>query len=252
MTRPNVNNAEHELYSTDWVSGSARRYEATRCRYNCHLAHNGIEIRNAIYAPLIEDVDTNVGAKTIRLRPRSEFSRFWRKKNTHRGEVYALNQVCRTTRHEFGPLYVSDIAHRIRVDQQLLSQFLHDFFLSKSSDSAFALKPKKVEIELGVSPPHIDVLPLLSLSLGNEDLRCTFLNKFGPMPEVDALFRDHAVAWGDAILDDLLEIRLDTSAGTTVSVHPMHGFNQCTVIVIHNTTSTRNYLTTNARNSRSA
>ncbi|KAF3036764.1 hypothetical protein E8E11_004312 [Didymella keratinophila] len=165
------------------------------------------EIRNAIYAHLIEDVDTNVGPKTIRLRPRSEFSSYWKKKNTHRGEVYALNQVCRTTRHEFGPLYVSEIAHRIRVDKQLLPRFLHDFFLSEEAERTFALKPKKVEIELayplGVSPPRIDILPLLSLSLGNEDLRCTFLNKFGPMPEVDTLFHDHAVAWGDAILDDL-------------------------------------------------
>jgi hypothetical protein len=98
--------------------------------------------------------------------------------------VYALNQVCRTTRHEFGPLYVAKIAHRIRVNEQLLPRFLHDFFLSRNAETVFALKPKKVEVELayplGVSPPRIDVLPLLSLSLGNEDLRCTFLNKFGP------------------------------------------------------------------------
>lgn len=108
------------------------------------------------------------------------------------------------------------------MDGQLLPQFLHDFFLREHAESAFWLKPRKVEIELvyplGVSPPRINVLPLLSLSLGNEDLQCMFLNKFGPMPEVDALFRDHAVAWGDAILDDLLEILLYTPAGTTTCV----------------------------------
>lgn len=117
---------------------------------------------------------------------------------------------------------MSEIAHRIRVDEQLLPRFLHDFFLSEHAESSFMLKPKKIEIELaypiGVSPPRIDVLPLLSLSLGNEDLQCTFLNKFGPMPEVDALFRDHPVAWGDAILDDLLKILLYTPAGTATCV----------------------------------
>lgn len=217
-----VNIAEHEKHNEDWVPGSTCRYQAIVRHHELHRAYNSIEIRNAIYAHLIEDVDTNVGHKTIRLRPHSEFSSYWKKKNTHRGEVYALNQVCRATRHEFGPLYVAEIAHRIRVDEQLLPRFLYDFFLSENAETLFALKPKKVEVELayplGVSPPRIDVLPLLSLSLGNEDLRCTFLNKFGPMPEVDALFNDHAVAWGDAILDDLLEIRLYTPAGTTTCV----------------------------------
>ena len=87
----------------------------------------------------------------------------------------------------------------------------------------FALKPKKIEIELayplGGKPPRIDILPLLSLCLGNEDLTCTFLNKFGPMPELDELFFHHAVAWGDAILDDLLEILLYTPHGTTTFVN---------------------------------
>jgi hypothetical protein len=222
LTCTKVNNAEHGYDTENWVPRSACRYSAVTHHHKLHHAHSSIEIRNAIYAHLIEDVDTNVGPKTIRLRPRSEFSSYWRKKNTHRGEVFALNQVCRITRHEFGPLYVSEIAHRIRVDEQLLPRFLYDFFLSEHAGTVFALKPKKVEIELayplGVSPPRIDVLPLLSLSLGNEDLRCTFLNKFGPMPEVDTLFHDHAVAWGDAILDDLLEIRLYTPAGTTTCV----------------------------------
>lgn len=117
---------------------------------------------------------------------------------------------------------MSEIVHRIRVGEQLLPRFLHDFFLSENAKTVFALKPKKVEMELayplGVSPPHIDVLPLLTLSLGNEDLRCTFLNKFGPMPMVDRLFHDHAVAWGDAILDDLLEIRLFTPPGITTCI----------------------------------
>jgi hypothetical protein len=54
--------------------------------------------------------------------------------------------------------------------------------------------------------------------LGNEDLQCTFLNKFGFLPEIDSLFRDHAVAWGDAILDDLLHIYLYTPHGTTTMV----------------------------------
>lgn len=222
LTRSKVNSTKHDLRCKDWVSGPTCRYEAIKRHHSLQFAHNKIEIRNAIYAQLIEDVDTNVGLKTIRLRPRSSFSRHWRKKNTHRGEVYALNQVCRTTRYEFGPLYVSEIAHRIRVDEHLLPQFLRDFFLSENAESAFALKPKKLEIELvyplGVSPPRIDILPLLSLSLGNEDLQCTYLNKFGPMPEVDALFNNHAVAWGDAILDDLLEIRVYTPAGTTTCV----------------------------------
>ncbi|KAF2623839.1 hypothetical protein BU25DRAFT_414005 [Macroventuria anomochaeta] len=180
------------------------------------------EIRNEIYAHLIEDVDTNVGPKTIRLRLRTEFSSHWRKKNPHRGEVYALNQCCRTTRHEFGPLYVSHIAHRIRVDEQLLSRFLKDFFLIEESEDGFALRPKKIEIELayplGGEPPRLNILPLLSIFLGNKDLQCTFLNKFGPMPELDDMFWGHAVAWGDAILDDLLEILLHTPHGTTTIV----------------------------------
>ncbi|KAF2998220.1 hypothetical protein E8E13_005353 [Curvularia kusanoi] len=180
------------------------------------------EIRNEIYEVLVESVDTNVGPKTIRLRPRNEFSSTWKRKNPHRGEVYALNQVCRTTRHEFGPLYVSEISHRIRVSETLLPQFLDDFFLSDEAQNGFALTPKKIEIELnyplGGDPPRVDVLPLLTLFLGNEDLQCTFLNKFGPLPEVDALFREHSVAWGLAILDDLLQILLYTPHGTTTIV----------------------------------
>ncbi|KAJ8114094.1 hypothetical protein OPT61_g3944 [Boeremia exigua] len=180
------------------------------------------KIRNEIYAHLIEDVDTNVGHKTIRLRPRTEFSSHWRRKNPHRGEVYAFNQVCRTTRREFGPLYVAQIAHRIRVDKLLLPKFLNDFILADEVKSNFALKPKKIEIELnypvGGNPLRLNVLPLLALFLGNEDLQCTFLNKFGPLLEVDTLFRDHAVAWGDAILEDLLEILLYTPSGTTTVV----------------------------------
>lgn len=133
-----------------------------------------------------------------------------------------MNQVCRTTRHEFGPLYVSEITHRIRVDEKLLPQFLHDFFFSDGLRDSFALRPRKIEIELfyplGGNPPRVDVLPLLTLFLGNEDLQCTFLNKFGPLSEVDALFREHPVPWGDAILDDLLQILLYTPHGTTTIV----------------------------------
>ena len=167
-------------------------------------------------------MDSNVGPKTILLRPRAEFSSHWRRRNPHRGEVYALNQVCRTTRHEFGPLYVSAISHRVRVDDKLLPRFLDDFFLGDEAHNGFALTPRRIEIELhyplGGNPPRVDVLPLLTLFLGNEDLQCTFLNKFGFLPEIDALFRDHAVAWGDAILDDLLHIYLYTPHGTTTMV----------------------------------
>ncbi|KAH6621833.1 hypothetical protein C7974DRAFT_211729 [Boeremia exigua] len=180
------------------------------------------EIRNEIYAFLIEDVDTNVGHKTIRLRPRTEFSSHWRRKNPHRGEVYALNQVCRATRREFGPLYVAQITHRLRVDEQLLPLFLHDFFLSKEVECNFALKPQKIEIELpyplGGKLLRLDILPLLTFCLGNEDIQCSFLNKFGPMPELNALFWDHAVAWGEAILDDLSKILVHTPSGTTTVV----------------------------------
>ncbi|KAJ4984940.1 hypothetical protein SVAN01_09546 [Stagonosporopsis vannaccii] len=188
----------------------------------CCQSNQTTEIRNSIYAYLIEDVDTNVGHKTIRLRPRTEFSSHWRRRNPHRGEVYALNQVCRTTRHEFGPLYVAQIVHRIRVDKQLLPRFLHDFFLSGDYEDSFKLKPRKIEIELnyplGGHPPRLDVLPLLTLCLGNENIQCSFLNKFGFLPEIDALFWDHAVAWGEAILDDLAQILLYTPSGTTTVV----------------------------------
>ena len=133
-----------------------------------------------------------------------------------------MNQVCRAIRHEFGPLYVSHIAHRVRVDEELLPYFLDDFFLSEVSENGFTLRPKKIEIELayplGGNPPRLNILPLLTLCLGNEDLQCTFLNKFGPMPELDSLFWDHAVAWGDAIVDDLLKIFLYTPHGTMTTV----------------------------------
>lgn len=108
------------------------------------------------------------------------------------------------------------------MDERLLPQFLHDFFFSEEAYDCFTLRPKKIEIELnyplGGNPPRIDVLPLLMLVLGNEDMQCSFLNKFGPMPEVDALFHGHAVAWGDAILDDLLEILLYTPHGARTVV----------------------------------
>lgn len=133
-----------------------------------------------------------------------------------------MNQVCRTTRHEFGPLYVSAISHRVRVNNKLLPRFLDDFFLSDEAHNGFALTPRRIEIELhyplGGNPSRVDVLPLLTLFLGNEDMQCTFLNKFGFLPEIDALFQDHAVAWGDAILDDLLHIYLYTPHGTTTMV----------------------------------
>lgn len=134
-----------------------------------------------------------------------------------------MNQICRATRREFGPLYVSEISHRIRVDDKILPRFLHDFFFSEEAYDCFALRPKKLEIELnyplGGDPPRTDVLPLLTLILGNEDLQCTFLNKFGPMPEVNSVFHGHVIAWGDAILDDLLEVLLYTPHGTTTVVH---------------------------------
>lgn len=136
--------------------------------------------------------------------------------------MYALNQVCRTTRREFGPLYVAQIVHRIRVDETLLPRFLHDFFLGKYVEDAFALKPKKIEIELiyplGGRPPRLNVLPLLALCLGNDEIQCSFLNKFGFLGEIDALFWNNAVAWGEAILYDLVEIQLYTPSGTTTVV----------------------------------
>ena len=114
---------------------------------------------------------------------------------------------------------MTHIAHRIRVDEYLLPSFVQDSLLAEGD---FVLTPKKIQIELayplGGNPPKIDILPLLTLCLGNEDLQCTFLNKFGHMPEVDELLFNHAVAWGDAILDDLLEILLYTQHGTITMV----------------------------------
>lgn len=212
----NVVEIPHRLF------GPSSRQDSEPHVFKPHWADWIIEIRNEIYAYLIEHVDTNVGLKTIRLRPRSEFSRYWRRQHPHRGEVYALNQVCRTTRREFGPLYVAQIAHRIRVDEQLLQKFLQDFFLCERVENEFALKPRKIEIELnyplGGNPPRLDVLPLLTLCLGNEDIQCSFLNKFDFLPEVDSLFWNHAVAWGEAILDDLSGILLYTPSGTTTVV----------------------------------
>ncbi|KAF1358589.1 hypothetical protein EJ07DRAFT_156800 [Lizonia empirigonia] len=161
------------------------------------------EIRNEIYEYLIEDIDTNVGPKMIRLRPRVDFPKTWSKRNPHRGDVYSLNQII----------------HRIRVDEFVLHKFVQDLLLV---EDYFALKPKKIEIELpyplGRRPMRLNMLPLLTLCVGNEDLHCTFLNKFGPIPELHNIFRDNPVAWGEAILDDLLEISLYTPRGTTTVI----------------------------------
>lgn len=150
--------------------------------------------------------------------------------------MYALNQVCRATRCEFGPLYVAQIVHRVRVDEQLLPRFLDDFFLSREAQSYFALKPRKIEIELiyplGGKPPRLNVLPLLALCLGNDNIQCSFLNKFDFLPELDHLFWDHTIAWGEAILEDLSAILVYTPLGTTTVVDLVfraeseHGFIQ--------------------------
>ncbi|XPS72885.1 hypothetical protein M3J09_005045 [Ascochyta lentis] len=183
------------------------------------------ELRNEIYAFLIEDIDTNVGPKTICLRPRADFSKYWRKKNPHRGNHYSLNQVCRATRHEFGPLYVSQIAHRIRVDDKILPQFLESFFAEETMKNCFALTPRKVEVELTIpcreSSSRLNLTQLLTIYLSNEQMECKFLNKFERMPELDALFSGHGKAWKAAINQDLFKVLLWPPHGTTTRIELM-------------------------------
>jgi hypothetical protein len=180
------------------------------------------ELRNQIYDYLIEDIDSNVGPKTIRLRPRTDFSKYWGTKNPHRGSHYSLNQVCRATRREFGPLYVWQVAHRVLVDEDMLARFLQSFYLGGMAKDSFALTPKKIEIEIAYTLAGnrrcLDVMPLVNICLSNPDLQCTFMTKFGPMPELDNLFWNHAKAWEAAIRDDLLKIMLYPELGAKTIV----------------------------------
>ncbi|KZM24961.1 hypothetical protein ST47_g3900 [Ascochyta rabiei] len=180
------------------------------------------ELRNEIYSLLIEDIDTNVGPRTICLRSRADFPRYWRKKNPHRGNHYSLNQVCQLTRHEFGPLYVSQVTHRIRVNAHILPRFLDSFYRESVRENRFALTPRKVEVEFtshcGGSSSRLDITHLLMISFSIEHMECRFFDKFGPMPELDAIFSDHREAWKAAIGRDVMKVTLWPLEGTTTQI----------------------------------
>jgi len=99
---------------------------------------------------------------------------------------------------------------------------LQSLYIGKEVKGSFALTPKKIEIELAypVGGPirRLNITKLIKFFLSKSDLQCTFLNKFGPMTELDQLFWGHSKTWKDAIEQDLHGVMLWPPNGSKTTV----------------------------------